>query len=230
MVVEGLHRHPGRFIGGWAPDPRDRHARAKLEAAVNIHGIKIYGEMKLRMRYDDPDAISMYHQCARLKLPVLFHLEAPRVTTEKLNSDALQWPAWYGGSIEVVDNMCKLCPETTFIGHGPGWWREISADADASEDGYPAGSVKWDGAVTRLMRKHKNLFGDLSAGSGRNALARDMKHAKDFVMEFQDRLLFGRDYFDGSLMETLQKLKLGDKIMKKLCRDNAEKLVAVQEK
>jgi len=225
MVVEGLQKYPRRFIGGWAPDPRDRHARAKLEAAVNIHGIRIYGEMKLRMRYDDPDAICMYHQCAKLNLPVLFHLEAPRFTIETLNSDALQWPAWYGGTIEVVNNMCTLCPNTIFIGHGPGWWREISADADNSNEGYPSGPVKKEGNIIKLMRKHKNLYGDLSAGSGRNALARDIKHAMDFIHEFQDRLMFGRDYFDDALMKLLNNLKLENKIKRKLFYENAKKLI-----
>jgi len=225
MVIEGLQKYPSRFIGGWAPDPRDRHTRAKLEAAVNIHGIRVYGEMKLRMRYDDPDAISMYHQCARLKLPVLFHLEAPPFMLEKQNSDTLQWQPWYGGGIEVVENMCKICPDTIFIGHGPGWWREISADANKSSKSYPGGKVEKDGAIVVLMRKYKNLYGDLSAGSGRNALARDMKHAKSFIHEFQDKLLFGRDYFDNALMKTLLELKLENKIMKKLLYENAEKLI-----
>ena len=75
LVVEGLHRHPDRFIGGWAPDPRDRHARARFRAAVEIHGIRVYGELKCRMRFDDPDAIAMYRLCGELKAPVLFHLQ-----------------------------------------------------------------------------------------------------------------------------------------------------------
>ena len=51
-VVEGLRLYGDRFVGGWSPDPRDRHARAKLTAAVNLHGIRICGEFKFRMRYD----------------------------------------------------------------------------------------------------------------------------------------------------------------------------------
>jgi len=47
MIVEGLQKYPNRFIGGWAPDPRSRSARARLQAAVNLYGIKVYGELKL---------------------------------------------------------------------------------------------------------------------------------------------------------------------------------------
>jgi predicted TIM-barrel fold metal-dependent hydrolase len=43
------------------------------------------------------------------------------------------------------------------------------------------------------MRKFENLKGDLSAGSGFNALARDPEYAVGFLNEFQDRLMFGTD-------------------------------------
>ena len=43
------------------------------------------------------------------------------------------------------------------------------------------------------MRKYPNLKGDLSAGSGCNALSRDRAHAARFLTEFQDQLFFGLD-------------------------------------
>ena len=43
------------------------------------------------------------------------------------------------------------------------------------------------------MRRYQNLYGDLSAYSGYNALARDPEYAMQFLTEFQDRLLFGTD-------------------------------------
>ncbi|MEI8345181.1 MAG: hypothetical protein WCG06_03820, partial [Candidatus Omnitrophota bacterium] len=48
-----------------------------------------------------------------------------------------------------------------------------------------------EGRVPQLMRKYTNLYGDLSAGSGCNALKRDRKYAVKFLNEFQDRLMFG---------------------------------------
>ena len=50
------------------------------------------------------------------------------------------------------------------------------------------------GAVPRLMRECPGLHGDLSAGSGLNALQRDPEHAYAFIEEFQDRLLLGLDF------------------------------------
>lgn len=225
MVVEGLRRHPGRFIGGWAPDPRDRYTRAKLQAAARIHGIRVYGELKCRMRYDNPDALATYRYCGELGLPVLFHLEGHRARLEQQSKSPNEWPEWYGGEISVVDTMCRLCPQTQFIGHGPGFWREISAEADSSPEAYPAGKVAGGGRLPALLREHPNLWCDLSAGSGANALSRDLEHAASFVAEFQDRILFGRDYFDRQLLDVLDRLALSDDIMDKVLHANAEKMI-----
>ena len=225
LVVEGIRKHPDRLIGGWAPDPRDRRARAKLKAAVNIHGIRICGELKCRMRYDNPDAIVMYRYCAELGLPVLFHLECPACKLVQQSANPGAWVEWYGGDMSVVETMCRLCPDTTFIGHGPGFWREISGDEAMSEDAYPSGPVAPGGRLEEVLRGHVNLHCDLSAGSGRNALERDLEHARGFVTEFQDRIMFGRDMYDRSLMDVLEKLELGEEVMDKVLWANAEKIL-----
>ncbi|MFA5865573.1 MAG: amidohydrolase family protein [Phycisphaerae bacterium] len=225
MVIEGVQKYPDRFIGGWAPDPRDRYVRPKLKAAVKIHGIKVYGELKCRMRYDSPDAIATFRYCGELGMPVLFHLECPQIILKRFNESIYAWPEWYGGDMSAVDNICRLCPDTNFIGHGPGFWREMSAGADESEEGYPSGPVKPGGRLVESLRKYINLHCDLSAGSGCNALSRDFDHAKKFVMEFQDRIMFGRDYFDRSQMDVLDHLNLPDEVQEKLYHLNAERLI-----
>jgi predicted TIM-barrel fold metal-dependent hydrolase len=47
--------------------------------------------------------------------------------------------------------------------------------------------------VPRLLRQFPNLYADLSAGSGWNALTRDRAFGIRFLVEFQDKLLFGTD-------------------------------------
>ncbi len=225
MVVEALQKYPDRFVGGWAPDPRDRHVRAKFKSAVRIHGIKVCGELKCRMRYDDPDAIALFRYCGQIGVPVLYHLECPPVILERFDESIHTWPEWYGGDMTAVDNMCRLCPDTNFIGHGPGFWREISGDADESKDGYPRGDVKPGGRLIHMLRKHKNLYCDLSAGSGCNSLSRDFAHARKFVLEFADRIMFGRDYFDRSQMEVLDHLNLPEEVQEKVYHLNSERLI-----
>ena len=55
------------------------------------------------------------------------------------------------------------------------------------------------GTLVRLFRQYPNLNGDLSAGSGFNALTRDPAFTYEFVDEFQDRLLLGLDHTDVEL-------------------------------
>jgi hypothetical protein len=59
--------------------------------------------------------------------------------------------------------------------------------------GYPSYPVEGEGVVPVLFRRYPNLWGDLSATSGFNALNRDEEYAAEFINEFQDRLLFGTD-------------------------------------
>jgi len=226
MVVDAMQRYPDRFIGGWAPDPRDSSSRLRLSSAVSLHGIRVYGELKCRMRYDSPDAIATFRYCGELGLPVLFHLEAPEYRLRQQSRDPGKWPEWYGGDISVVDRMCRQCRDTVFIGHGPGFWREISGGAARNVKAYPDGPVRPGSRLLKILRRHSNLYCDLSAGSGHNALARDLEHAKAFLDEFQDRVLFGRDTFDSALLDFLETLGLDPVVRAKILRENAERLLA----
>ena len=49
------------------------------------------------------------------------------------------------------------------------------------------------GRLVEIFRSCPNLYGDLSAGSGFNAISRDPAFGDAFLEEFQDRLLFGTD-------------------------------------
>jgi predicted TIM-barrel fold metal-dependent hydrolase len=44
-----------------------------------------------------------------------------------------------------------------------------------------------------MLADFPNLFGDLSANSGRNALARDPGFTADFLKRHQNKLMFGSD-------------------------------------
>jgi hypothetical protein len=107
-----------------------------------------------------------------------------------------------GGMYGVVDDpglprlerVLRELPGTVFIGHGPAFWAEISADVPEAQRGsYPKGPVRQGGAVPRLLDSCPNLCADLSAGSGYNAITRDPAFGLEFLDRFQDKLLFGTD-------------------------------------
>ena len=79
----------------------------------------------------------------------------------------------------------------------------------------------------QLFEKFPNLYGDLSAGSGRNSQQRDTKHAVEFLTRFADRMLFARDYYGGDLHQFLQTLDLPQDVLNKIYFENAQRLVPV---
>jgi hypothetical protein len=52
------------------------------------------------------------------------------------------------------------------------------------------------GLTERLLSNYPNMYGDISSGSGLNALLRDEDYTRDFLKRFQDRLTFGSDCSD----------------------------------
>ena len=219
--VAYAERAPERFILGYAPDPRKPEAIDRLKAAVDLYGVKVCGELKLRMMYDNPDALRMFRFCGEIGLPVLVHIDYEFDAGGKYPRP--NW--WYGGGIEAFERAIAACPETKFLGHAPGFWAHISGDGKFDKEPYPTGKVMPGGALPRMLRTYPNLYCDLSAGSGCNALKRDPEFAKGFLTEFQDRILYGRDYFDNIHQEFLNSLGLPEKILEKIYCGNAMKLV-----
>jgi predicted TIM-barrel fold metal-dependent hydrolase len=159
-----------------------------------------------------------------LKMPVVLHLDVPYLLSEE--GERTFQRTWYGGTIENLERALKECPETNFIGHAPGFWREISGDAETDGQAYPSGPVIDNGKLHGLFDRNPNLYADLSAGSGMTALRRDPQHAVTFLNRFSDRLLFGRDYYKQDLHTFLQTLDLSQEVLNKIYFQNAEKLVS----
>ena len=119
----------------------------------------------------------------------------------------------------------SACPETLFIGHAPGFWAHISNDDRYDKEAYPKGPVLPGGRISELLRTYKNLFADLSAGSALTAISRDRLFGRQFLIEFQDKLLFGRDYFDTRLMDYILDLKLPTEAFDKITHANARRVL-----
>jgi predicted TIM-barrel fold metal-dependent hydrolase len=223
-IVLARDRNPGRFVLGYCPHPAVGNAPALLRAAVAIHGVKACGEWKFRIPFDDPRCLELFRVAGELKLPVTFHLDVPYMANAEGKRE--YQPLWYGGTVENLERALQACPGTTFVGHAPGFWREISGDADTCAEPYPKGPVREPGKLHRLFDQYPNLYADLSAGSGCTALRRDPKHAVKFLTRYHQRLLFARDYYGGELNTFLKTLDLTDEIVENVYYRNAERLVS----
>ncbi len=217
-------RAKDRFILGYAPDPRVPTAIDRLAAAIDIHGVRVCGEVKVRMMYDNPDALRMFRFAGEKGLPVILHLDYESDT----GHDYPRRTNWYGGGIDCLERVLKACPNTIFLGHAPGFWAHISGDDQFDKTMYPKGPVLPGGRLSILLKQYPNLYCDMSGGSGCNALTRDPAFGKEFILEFQDRILYARDYFDNAHQEFLNALGLPEEVLTKIYSGNALKLVPLE--
>ncbi|MCD6377300.1 MAG: amidohydrolase family protein, partial [Planctomycetes bacterium] len=125
-------------------------------------------------------------------------------------------------------------PKLKFFAHSQPFWAEMAPlQTPADRDGYPNYPIVEEGVVPKLFRRYPNLYGDLSANSGYNALARDEDYAVKFLTEFQDRLMFGTDICEPDtptpLVDFLLKLrnekKISEEVFQKVARENAIRIL-----
>jgi len=222
-LLQVRDRYPTRFIVGYCPNPELESAPKLFESAYNMHGVRVCGEWKFRTLFDDPRCLNLYRKAGELGCPIVLHLDIPYIKTEEGGTQYAG--SWYGGTVANLERALQACPDANFIGHAPGFWREISGDADEATTAYPTGAITPNGKLYHLFETYPNLYADISAGSGLRALKRDPVHAVQFITKFADRLLFGRDYYGGEHQEFLSTLELPDDVRSKLMSENAQRLI-----
>jgi predicted TIM-barrel fold metal-dependent hydrolase len=178
-------KYPGRFLAWFASTDLTQPDAAKiLEQAVKS-GARGLGELKGHVEAAGPELRRLYALAAELDVPVLVHFqEVPHTPTEGV----------FATGFKQFEAMLKAFPKTKFIGHADAFWANVSADY-ANEAAYPTGKVKRGGVTDKLLGDYANLYGDLAANSGNNALSRDPEFTVDFLKRHQDKLIFGSDCF-----------------------------------
>ena len=220
-VLEQTKPYRERLIPFCAVDPRSVNLGG-FQGFLDIlkryqdAGAKGMGEHKWGGAIDDPRNIELLQACGEVGFPVLFHMDNVR------NTDRPGLPG--------LEKVLRSVPDTTLIGHAQGWWASISGSVTTLEMGrYPKSTVTPGGAIDRLMDKYPNLHGDLSAGSGANAIQRDLEFGRAFLIRRSDRLMFGTDYLaDGQAVpqfELLDQIQLSDAVRRRVFRENARRVL-----
>ena len=136
-----------------------------------------------------------------------------------------------------LERMLKKHPKLKILGHSMMFWSGISGDVTRENmNGYPSGKVTPGGPLVRLMREYEFLYGDMSAGSGGNAIMRDTEFGCKFIEEFQDKLFFGTDICSPKndmrlsfwLDDVAEKGLISETAYRKVCRLNALKLLGLE--
>lgn len=204
-------------------DPRSNYLTS--EAAIRDlldryieAGARGLGEHKCGVPIDHPGNLRIFRVCSQLELPILYHMDSSR------NTDQPGLPG--------LEKAVQAAPDAPFLGHANGWWASISGDCTARDMGsYPKRPVTPGGAIDRLMDQYPNVYGDLSAGSGANAISRDPEFGREFLIRRADRLLFGTDYLAKGQgvpqFELFAKMDLPADVERKIFRDNARRLLGL---
>lgn len=182
-VQAEIKSHPGKIIWFASTDPSQAGAVELLRKAVAKGGARGFGELKNHLAADSAAMRRVYDLAAELRVPVLVHFQ--EVEHFKGEGD------WNTGYREF-DKVLRAHPKTTFIGHADFFWANISAELPAGV-AYPEGRVKKGGLTDKWLADFPNLYADMSANSGYNALTRDAEFTRAFVNRHQSKLMFGCD-------------------------------------
>ncbi|MEG1524424.1 MAG: hypothetical protein RRZ24_06915 [Clostridia bacterium] len=213
-------------IGWWFCNVDPRWITNSPEANLSIPmthfkscGAKGIGELSANLPFDDPLMENLFHHAENCGLPVLFHIG--RRGNDYGIVDDLGLPR--------LEKALQKFSKLRFIGHSQKWWSEISGDnTEVLRGTRPKTPVKVGGRAVELLRNHPNMYADLSAGSGENAILRDPAFGYQFLEEFQDKLYFGTDYcslkndfhLSEFLDEGVENGRMSQRAYNKICREN----------
>lgn len=259
--IEAINQyHPKRFILFTNVDFTDidnpewqARTLKQLEADVKrgAMGLKIYKSLGMsnrdsqgnRIRVDDPRIDPIWAKCGELNIPVLIHTADPKSFWDPMDEKNERWlelktvssrkrsetdPAPWEQLIAEQHNVFKKHSKTRFINAHMGW--------------YPNDLKK----LGELMDAMPNMYVEIGAVIAE--LGRQPRTARDFIIRYQDRVLFGKDswvpdeyttYF--RVLETADEyfpyhkryhafwrmygMELPDEVLKKVYYKNALKLI-----
>ena len=210
------HSREYRFGANEVPDVPD--ATKEIERYLKDDGVLI-AEQKFGVECDSAAMQNIYAVARERRVPVLMHWQYKM----------------YNYGFDRFDKILEKYPGVIFLGHAQTWWANIDKSyRDDEKNLYPKGPVTPGGLTDRYLSDYPNMFGDLSAGSGQNALTRDEAFARDFLTRHQNKLIFGSDCSDSegagekcigaTTIATFRRLAASKEIERKLLYGNAKKV------
>jgi predicted TIM-barrel fold metal-dependent hydrolase len=143
-----------------------------------------------RLRIDDPALDPIWDECARLGIPVFIHTADPEEFFKPIDLTNERWlelslfpgrryPQDQFPSFEELmkerDNLFRRHPKTTFVAAHMGW---------------KANDL---GALGKLLTDFPNVYTEV--GAVLYDIGRQPRAARDFFIQYQDRIMFGKDSF-----------------------------------
>ena len=201
----------------------DRLAKYKSEGAIGI------GELMINKKINHPFLDKIFESAEQLELPVLFHMSPE----EGFSYGVVDEPG-----LPLLEKLLNKYPKLKVIGHSQSFWIEMSKDAPTDREGrnsWGEGKIVPGGRVPELFSKYPNLYGDLSANSGGQAIMRDSEFGLNFLEKYSDRLFFATDMVNTDMIFPLgswldEQFKLGNiskDTYEKICYKNAQNIFGI---
>ncbi len=216
-VVALAREHPKEFAFFANELPDIPEARSVIRKYLEMGAIGI-GEQKFPVDADSKHIDLIANIAHDYNVPVLLHFEFEH----------------YNFGFENFHKVLERHPKVNFIGHAQTWWGNIDRK-HVQWEMYPRGPVTPGGITDRLLSDYANMYGDMSAGSGLNALTRDEDHAREFLKRHRDKLMFGSDCNDreangpkcpgGKIIAAIRRLAPDREIERRLLHRNASRLL-----
>jgi predicted TIM-barrel fold metal-dependent hydrolase len=219
-VVALAQKYPKQyyFFANELPDIPE--TKPEIERYLKMGAIGI-GEQKFAVQCDSRYIHLIADIAQEFDVPVLLHFQHNA----------------YNMGIERFHTVLERHPKVNFIGHAQTWWGNIDKN-HVQTVMYPKGPVTPGGITDRLLSDYPNMYGDLSAGSGLNAMLRDEGHARAFLARHQDQLLYGSDCSDkvgqgekcsgSQQIATVIRLAPDARARRKILHDNAVRLMRIR--
>lgn len=182
QAKQEMARRPRVFVRSVSTDPAQSGAVEVIRRALREGAVSV-GELKYHLALDSPEMRRVYAICADIDAPVMMHIQ---------NFPHFPGELPYNTGYPQFDKVLRAYPRTKFIGHGDLFWAHISADVP-TDRGYPSGPIKAGGLTDKFLSDYPNLYADMSANSGNNALSRDENFSRDFIVRHRAKLIFGSD-------------------------------------
>lgn len=219
-------KYPHRYAWMCALKPEhpetvfDRLAVYKAQGAIGV------GELTYNKRLDDPFLQALFAAAEKLNMPVTIHMSPE----EGYSYGVVDEPG-----LPLLEQVLKQHPNLKILGHSQTFWIEMSADAPTDKEGrnsWGEGPVVPGGRVPELFEKYPNLYGDLSANSGGNAIMRDEAFGLAFLEKYADRLFFATDMVNDAMVfplgqwldEKAESGELSRETYEKIIRGNAQRI------
>lgn len=165
------------------------------DVRMGANGLKIYKNLGMsardskgeRIKVDDPRLGPIWDKCGELGIPVLIHSADPRQFWQPIDPNNERWlelklhrnrrhdndPVKWETIIAEQHNMFRRHPKTKFINAHLGWF---------------GNDLKKLGA---LLDEIPNMYTEIGAVIAE--LGRQPRFARDFLVRYQDRVMFGKD-------------------------------------